>query len=86
MTLSEPDDPTLSRIAAGRTDLVFDHVGAGHAATAHDGDGLSLLYWCARYGDVSAMRFLLAQTVTSTIRRASIIDAVEITQGLIPGY
>ncbi|MEO7855725.1 MAG: hypothetical protein ABIU76_01835, partial [Gemmatimonadaceae bacterium] len=60
MTLSEPDDPTLSRIAAGRTDLVFDHVGAGHAATARDGDGLSLLYWCARYGDVSAMRFLLA--------------------------
>ena len=61
MTLSEQEDVTLARIAAGRTDLVFDYVGAGHAATARDGDGLSLLYWCARYGDVSAMRFLLSR-------------------------
>jgi ankyrin repeat protein len=53
-------DPLLERIAAGRTDLVFDYVGGGGAAGAQDGDGASLLYWCARYGDVSAMRFLLA--------------------------
>ena len=60
--MSTPDASALmlARIAAGRTDLVFDHVAAGHPATASDGDGLSLLYWCARYGDVSAMRFLLA--------------------------
>ncbi|MEX2152849.1 MAG: ankyrin repeat domain-containing protein [Gemmatimonadaceae bacterium] len=52
---------TFERIAAGRTDLVFDYVGQGKPATARDSDGASLLYYCARYGDVSAMRFLLAQ-------------------------
>lgn len=60
MTIFKKVDPALARIAAGRTDLVFDYVAAGHPATARDGDGTSLLYWCARYGDVSAMRFLLA--------------------------
>jgi ankyrin repeat protein len=54
-----PRDGILARIAAGRTDLVFDHVGNGNAATARVED-MPLLYWCARYGDVSAMRFLLA--------------------------
>ena len=53
-------DALLARIAAGRSDLVFDYVAAGNEATARDGDGSSLLYWCARYGDVSGMRFLLA--------------------------
>ena len=65
-------DPMLARIAAGRTDLVFEYVAAGHPATERDRDGLPLLYWCARYGDVSAMRFLLANgeqlgAVTSTV-------------------
>lgn len=49
----------IRRIAAGRTDLVFDHITAGHVATATDPDGTSLLQWCAYYGDVSAMRLLL---------------------------
>ena len=61
MTIIDKSQSTLARIVAGRTDLVFDYVGAGHAATARDDDGSSLLYWCARYGDVSAMRFLLGQ-------------------------
>jgi ankyrin repeat protein len=65
-------DATFARIAAGRTDLVFDYVAAGHPATARDDGGSSLLYWCARYGDVSAMRFLLAKgesldSISSTI-------------------
>jgi ankyrin repeat protein len=51
---------TISRIAAGRTDLVFDHLAAGGEARACDGDGVSLLRWCAYYGDVSAVRHLLA--------------------------
>jgi len=51
---------TLHRITNGRTDLVLDFVAAGHAATSVDRDGTSLLKWCAYYGDVSAMRFLLA--------------------------
>ena len=52
-------DPILERIAAGRTDLVFDYVAQGNPATARYKGEESLLYYCARYGDVSAMRFLL---------------------------
>jgi ankyrin repeat protein len=49
----------LERIADGRTDLVIDYVGQGHPPTAADGDGTPLIQWCAYYGDVSAIRFLL---------------------------
>jgi ankyrin repeat protein len=49
----------LDRIAGGRTDLVFEHIANGGQATARE-DGAALIGWCARYGDVSAMRFLLA--------------------------
>lgn len=48
------------RVTNGRTDLVFDFVTAGGAATTVDRDGTSLIKWCAYYGDVSAIRFLLA--------------------------
>lgn len=51
----------LDRIADGRTDLVFDYVGGGQAASATDNDGVSLIKWCAYYGDVSALKFLLAR-------------------------
>jgi ankyrin repeat protein len=44
----------------GRTDLVFEYLAEGHAATVRDEHGVSLLEWCAYYGDVSAVRFLLA--------------------------
>src|SRR5271169_419722 len=50
----------LDRIADGRTDLVFDYLAAGHAAGSTDDHGTSLIKWCAYYGDVSAIRFLLA--------------------------
>lgn len=50
----------LERIANGRTDLIFDYLSAGHLATAADQGGTSLMQWCAYYGDVSAIRFLLA--------------------------
>lgn len=54
-------DPShRERIALGRTDLVFDWVAGGGAATAADGGGVSLLRWCAYFGDVSALRHLLA--------------------------
>jgi ankyrin repeat protein len=39
---------------------VFEHVAQGNSASAVDGNGVSLLQWCAYYGDVSAMKFLLA--------------------------
>jgi ankyrin repeat protein len=50
----------LDKIVDGRTDLVFDYVSQGHPATSEDKDGVSLIKWCAYYGDVSAIRFLLA--------------------------
>jgi ankyrin repeat protein len=50
----------LNQIVDGRTDLVFDYLSAGHAANSTDGGGVSLIKWCAYYGDVSAIRFLLA--------------------------
>src|SRR5687768_12965570 len=59
MAMSHADNPALDRISRGRTDLVFDYVGEGHPATAKSGDA-SLISMCAMYGDVSAIRFLLA--------------------------
>jgi ankyrin repeat protein len=50
----------LNRIADGRTDLVFDYLSEGHAANSKDANGVSLIKWCAYYGDVSAIKFLLA--------------------------
>lgn len=51
----------LKQIADGRTDLVFDFLAAGNAATYADENGVSLIQWCAYYGDVSAIRYLLSQ-------------------------
>lgn len=50
----------LEEIANGRTDLVFEYLAEGHAVTSADEDGVSLIQWCAYYGDVSAIKFLLA--------------------------
>lgn len=49
----------LDRISDGRTDLVFDYVSQGQPANSKDNNGVSLIEWCAYYGDVSAIRFLL---------------------------
>lgn len=51
----------LHRIIDGRTDLVFDYLADGHAATSRDENGTPLVAWCAYHGDVSAIRFLLAR-------------------------
>ena len=50
----------IDRIADGRTDLVFDYLAEGNLATSKDRNGISLINWCAYYGDVSAIKFLLA--------------------------
>ncbi len=52
----------IDRIADGRTDLVFNYVSEGHPATSRDDNGTSLINWCAYYGDVSAIKFLLTQS------------------------
>lgn len=49
----------LERIADGRTDLVWTCLAGGHPASATHAGGRRLLEWCAYYGDVSAMRYLL---------------------------
>src|SRR5687767_13589 len=50
----------LDQIVNGRTDLVFEYVSAGEKATSTDRSDVSLIKWCAYYGDVSAIRFLIA--------------------------
>lgn len=50
----------IEKIQDGRTDLVFDFLAEGHAATSKDSRGVSLIEWCAYYGDVSAIKHLLA--------------------------
>ena len=45
----------------GRTDLVFDLLAQGSPAHTRDSEGVSLIEHCAYYGDVSAIRYLLAQ-------------------------
>jgi ankyrin repeat protein len=50
----------IDRIADGRTDLVFEYISAGHPANAVDAKGTHLIEWCAYYGDVSAIKFLLS--------------------------
>jgi uncharacterized protein len=50
----------IEQIADGRTDLVFDHLAQGHPANSTDQHGTTLIRWCSYYGDVSAIRFLLA--------------------------
>ncbi len=37
----------LNHIAAGRTDLAFDHLNAGHPPDPTNADGASLSDWCA---------------------------------------
>jgi ankyrin repeat protein len=69
---------TLERIREGRTDLVFDYLSDGHAAAAVDKGGVSLINWCAHYGDVSAIKFLLAngETLTSLGKDLGLVGAV----------
>lgn len=54
----------LDRIAAGRTDLVFDYLALGHPATSTDKDGGRLSGFCLYYGDVSALKLLLERGET----------------------
>jgi len=51
----------LTRIADGRTDLVFQYLSEGHPAHSIDHSGTPLITSCAYYGDVSAIRFLLGE-------------------------
>jgi len=52
----------FNELMDGRTDLVFELLSAGCPADAKDDNGISLMQHCAYYGDVSAMKFLLAHS------------------------
>lgn len=54
----------LIRIASGRTDLVRDVLAAGTPPSITDDDGVRLIQWCAYYGDVTAIRYLLDEGET----------------------
>lgn len=51
----------LARIVDGRTDLVIDLLETGYSESTESSDGVSILQWCAYYGDVSAIRILLSR-------------------------
>lgn len=53
-------DRMISELADGRTELVFDILASGCSANHRGEDGVSLIQHCAYYGDVSAIRYLLA--------------------------
>lgn len=50
----------MDEIRDGRTDLVSEYLAAGHSADSADKDGVTLMQWCAYYGDVSALKGLMA--------------------------
>ena len=54
----------MDEIRDGRTDLVSEYLAAGHSADSADKDGVTLMQWCAYYGDVSALKFLLSKGAT----------------------
>jgi hypothetical protein len=72
----------LQRILDGRTDLVFEYLAAGHAATSTDGRGRPLIVWCAYHGDVSAIRFLLGHGESL----ASLGDNFDLNGGVFHGH
>lgn len=72
----------LEEILEGRTDLVFEYLAAGHAAAAADRNGVTLLQWSAYYGDVSAMKHLLANGA----RLASLGDNLDLNGASYHGH
>ncbi len=55
-----PFETMLAELEDGRTELVFDLLAAGLSADHKDENGVSLIRHCAYFGDVTAIRFLLA--------------------------
>lgn len=49
----------LKKIIDGRTDLVLDFIESGNSPSYKDENNISLMQWCAYYGDVSAIKYLL---------------------------
>jgi uncharacterized protein len=52
----------IAELADGRTELVFDLLERGCPADSVDQNNVPLIRWCAYYGDVSAIKFLLSRS------------------------
>lgn len=72
----------LDRIRNGRTDLIFDYLAQGHSPLSTDEGGVSLIRWCSYYGDLSAIRFLLASGETL----ASLGDNLDLNGAAFHGH
>ncbi len=57
---AEATAAVLREIANGRTELVLDLLAQNYPVDARDHEGVSLVARCAYYGDVSAIKYLLA--------------------------
>lgn len=50
----------IRKFTDGRTDLIFDLMENGYKPSDTDEHGTPLIKWCAYYGDVSALRYLVS--------------------------
>ncbi len=57
----------IKKFVDGRTDLVFELLSNGYKANSIDDHGTPLIKWCAYYGDVSAIKYLLANGADITL-------------------
>ena len=51
----------LQKFLDGRTDLIFDLLESGYNAHSTDENGTPVIRWCAYYGDVSAVKYLVSK-------------------------
>ncbi|MCE7996620.1 MAG: hypothetical protein HEP71_31940 [Roseivirga sp.] len=51
----------VRKFTDGRTDLIFDLIDNGYQPSDADEHGTPLIRWCAYYGDVSAVRYLVSK-------------------------
>ncbi len=54
-------DNLIRKFSDGRTDMIFDLLAKGYGPNDTDEHGTSLMKWCAYYGDVSAIRYLISK-------------------------
>lgn len=51
----------LQKFSDGRTDLIIELIEAGYQPDSSDAYGTPLMKWCAYYGDVTAIQYLLSK-------------------------
>jgi uncharacterized protein len=78
----------LDEIIDGRSDLVFEYLTESHAANSADKDGISLVQWCAYYGDVGIIKFLLSNTAALAafgdnlgVNAACLLETLQVSAG-----